>query len=213
MITLYDKPECPFCWRVRLALVEINVTFRVVNYRQEPHCNIWPKLTPNSTVPVLVDENIVIYESAVIMEYLQDVFHGLLPDKADQRVKARLLSSYSDSVVGKAVREVIFEKRDRPESEWDLQRIDRGTYAWYEVLSYLSAQLQEQSYFAEHYSLTDMALTARFGLAHAYGLRIPEQYRNLQDWFRRMMERTGFELTAPPVVLDCMDSLQYTAEV
>lgn len=208
MISLYDKPECPFCWKVRLALAESEAVHQLLDYQQEPHSSVWPELTPGNTVPVLVDNDIVIHESSVIMECLQDAYGGLLPAEPQKRVKARLLASFSDGVVGKAVREVIFEKRGRAEDEWDWQRIEQGTQAWQEMLPYLAEQLGKQLFFAGEYSLADMALTARFGLAYAYGLSIPEEHVNLIAWFHRVTARPSFTETAPTVVLSQLDNTQ-----
>ena len=213
MITLYDKPECPFCWKVRLALVEADIAHQVLDYQDPLHADVWKDLIPGNTVPVLVDGDIVIHESAVIMEYLQDICGDLLPADPHSRVKARLLASYSDGRVGKAVREVIFEKRGRPKEEWDWLRIEKGTRDWEDVLAYLSGQLGDQPFFAGDYSLADMALTARFGLAYAYDLRIPEEQVNLQAWFQRVTTRLSFVKTAPAVVFDQLNGIRNSPEV
>ena len=137
-----------------------------------------------------------------MLEYLQERYGGLLPAEPSQRAKVRLLASYADSTLGRAIRDVIFEKRGRPEAEWDQQRLAQGHQAWLDALPYLAQQLRQQRFFGEHYSLADMVLSARMGLAYGYGLKIPDSLPNLQQWFARMTTLPAFQKTAPPVVLE-----------
>jgi len=202
---LYDKPECPFCFKVRIALAEQDRRFT-----HRPHDDPEAKaererLSPTGTVPILVlDDGYVMTESNVIMEYLADTGSGLLPEQPEARATARALAHFSDNTVGKAVREVIFEKRGKPQAKWDWQRIEAGISAWREqCLPHLSDALGGNQYFAgSSYSLADAALTARFALAEAYGVDVPAQYDNLRDWYARMVRRPSFRTAAPERVLE-----------
>ena len=127
-LRLYDKPECPFCWKIRLALASNwRLDVRADRLRRsKPHAPNGRLLHPRKTVPVLVRDDLVIYESNVILEYLHDLTGRLLPKKPDARVQARLINAYSDNVIGAGLREVIFEKRGNPQAQWDMERIARG---------------------------------------------------------------------------------------
>lgn len=110
---------------------------------------------------------------------------------------ARLLNHYADSRIGGALREVVFEKRGKPPAQWDETRIAAGVAGFHQALPPLSDALGEGAYFTSRYSLPECALTARFGLAEAYGLPIPEGFANLRAWFQRMKGRPSFEQTRP----------------
>ncbi|WP_370277998.1 glutathione S-transferase family protein [Pontibacterium sp.] len=196
-LRLYDKPECPFCWKIRLALFELGLDVERIDSADLATRAQWQALTPRKTVPVLVQDDLVIYESNVILEYLQDLTGQLLPKKPDARVQARLINAYSDGVIGAGLREVIFEKRGNPQAEWDMERIERGTAQFEAALGHLSDQLGDKTFFADSYSLPECALTARFGLAEGYGVEIPERFANLRAWFARMKERESYLITAP----------------
>jgi len=196
-LRLYDKPECPFCWKIRLALFELGLDVERIDSADPATRAQWQALTPRKTVPVLVRDDLVIYESNVILEYLQDLTGQLLPKKPDARVQARLINAYSDGVIGAGLREVIFEKRGNPQAEWDMERIERGTAQFEAALGHLSDQLGDKTFFADSYSLPECALTARFGLAEAYGVEIPKRFANLRVWFARMKERESYLITAP----------------
>lgn len=194
---LYNKPECPFCWKVRLALSELNVDVEIVDSQDIEHIDEWHALTPRKTVPVIVDGDIVIYESNVILEYLNEVYGDLLPTRPVERVLSRHLNQYSDGVIGAGLREVIFEKRGKQANEWNQARIKLGTEAFEKALEYLSSQLDDKEFFTSCYSLPELALTARFGLAQAYGVEIPDRFPNLIGWFSRMKSRASYLQTAP----------------
>ncbi|MBY4676682.1 glutathione S-transferase family protein [Marinobacterium arenosum] len=196
-IKLYDKPECPFCWKVRLALHELAIEAQLLDSQSPDHRPVWQALAPRKTVPVLVNDDTVIYESNVILEYLADISGSLLPKNPAERIQPRLINAYSDGVIGAALREVIFEKRGKPEAEWDRARIAAGITAFEQALEFLSEQLGEREFFGNCYSLPECALTARFGLAEAYGVHIPSQFANLRAWFERMKARPSYRATAP----------------
>ena len=200
-IRLYNKPECPFCWKIRLALFEQRLTVEPIDSLAPETRETWQSLTPRKTVPVLVNGDVVIYESNVILEYLNDLSGTLLPQDPTQRVTARLINSYSDGVIGAGLREVIFEKRGNAEANWDHSRIEQGIAQFETALDYLSDQLGDNTFFAGSYSLPECALTARFGLAEAYGVEIPERFNNLRSWFERMKSRPSYRATAPKHLL------------
>jgi len=199
-LILYDKPTCPFCWKVRLALHELGLAFEQVDSQSPQTRARWQTLTPQKTVPVLQHAEVVIYESTVIQEYLHDISQALLPADPAQRARARLLNNYSDSTLGAGLREVIFEKRDKRPEHWDWQRIDAGTARFEQALAYLEQQLGNQPFFTDRYSLPECALTARFGLASAYGVSIPDAYVNLRAWFTRMQDRPSYQASAPQII-------------
>lgn len=198
---LYDKSECPFCWKVRIAIAEASVTAEIFDSQSFDNINDWQALTPRKTVPVLTVDSTIIYESNVILEYLHDSTKKLLGTRIDERIQARLMNQYSDIVIGAGIREVIFEKRNKAKQEWDLQRIKMGIEMFEQALEYLSEQLANKDFFADSYSFAECALTARFGLAQAYGVEIPTRFPNLIDWFERMKLRSSYKRTAPKICL------------
>jgi glutathione S-transferase len=199
---LYDKPECPFCWRLRMALTHLDVPFERRAYDDPEHQAVWPSLTPFDTVPVLKLDDTVLVDSSLAIEYLDERFGGVWPSGMDDRVRARTIARYADERVGAAVREVVFEKRGRPESDWDRDRINRAVEAWRKALPYVERELDEMGRFGERLSMADFALATRVGLAAGYGLELDDEFSRLQRWFARLIGQRWFTEHAPPVVSD-----------
>lgn len=197
--TLYYRADCPFCWKVRIALAELGIQYRSVETQLgEKHPDVL-RLNPKGTVPVYVDDESEIWESSVIIEYLLDGPRQshLLPGTPGKRSEARLLHSYSDSVVGPALRDLVFEKRSKPQSEWDRTVIDSSAAAWRSCQRYLENFLAGREYFVDRFSFADCALLARFGIADYYGAAIPSELEGLRDWFRRGQKRSSYINTYP----------------
>lgn len=198
--TLYDKAECPFCWKIRLACAELNLPLDTLDYARPEYEKKWKMLNPLGTVPVFLHNDLLIAESSVIMEYLCDLSEQLLPLDAKGRVKTRLLHRYSDVVLGSGLREVIFEKREKLESEWDLQRIELGRDKFYKDLVYLESSLGGRDCFSADYTMADCAITARLGLAEKYNVPIPDGLSDLKRWFGAMKQRPSYVKTMPSYV-------------
>ena len=202
-IRLYDKPECPFCWKVRLALTEAGLDYEETAFTGPERPAEFLAINPKGTVPVLVDEGNIIIDSSIALEYVEDLMGRpvLLPEETTLRLQARTLHHYANTVIGPSLREVVFEKRGKPEREWDWKRIREGAAGWRECLVQLSAWLNGKEFFAGRFSFAECALIPRFGLAEAYGVGVTDEFPTLRDWYARMKRRPSFATTAPPRVL------------
>ena len=114
MLVLYDKPECPFCWRVRMCLARVEADHELRSFDAPEWQAIWPSLSARGTVPVMVDGDLVMTDSRVMLEYLEDAYGGTLPLSAEGRARVRELILFTDEVLGPAARDLIFECRGKP---------------------------------------------------------------------------------------------------
>src|SRR6266705_4656762 len=94
MLTLYDAERCPYCARVRIVLAEKDVEYETVEIDLDDRPAWLYEKNPLGKVPVLEeDEGLVLPESVVIMEYLEERYPDppLWPADAAERALARLL--------------------------------------------------------------------------------------------------------------------------
>lgn len=98
MLTLYEHTESPCCQKVRMFLAEKQLSFDSIFVDLLMGANLTEEflaLNPKAQVPVLVhtvgDEKIVVTESTVICEYLEESFPDkpLYPETPAQRALAR----------------------------------------------------------------------------------------------------------------------------
>ena len=195
---LLDKDDCPFCWKVRAAAAELGVALDLVPAASEEGKAGVARHSPQGTAPVLVDGDLGIWESAVIGEN----FHGRPPGPlsggdAGTRARARLLQVFSDRVVGEGLREVVFEKRSKPQEQWDLERIAKGETLWRGHLGWLEAALGEAEFFLGDFSAAECALYPRFALAGKFGVGVDERHPRLKRWFGRLHDRPSITASRP----------------
>jgi len=93
VLTLYDADRCPYCARVRIVLAEKGLDYEtaIVDLDERPAW-IYTK-NPLGKVPVLEEDDFVLPESAVIMEYLEERYPEppLWPADPARRAAGRLL--------------------------------------------------------------------------------------------------------------------------
>jgi glutathione S-transferase len=197
---LYFRADCPFCWKVRVALHAFHVTYEGVETQLgEEHEDVL-QVSRSQTVPVAVDGDLVLTDSAVIMEYLNEAYldGALLPGDAGHHAALRELQSYSDKILGKPLFAVAQEKRSKPPSEWDEEKIAAATARWYENLDYLEQRTASGNILATGTpSLVDCTLLPRFGLAEIYGVAVNARHPGLQQWYSAWKHRDAFTTSRP----------------
>lgn len=92
VMTLFSDPVCPYCHRVRMVLAEKGITVDVVDVDANALPDEVMDFNPYGTVPTFVDRDLRLYESRIIMEYLDERFPHppLLPVDPVSRASARL---------------------------------------------------------------------------------------------------------------------------
>jgi glutathione S-transferase len=100
VLTLYDAARCPYCARVRIVLTEKAIPYEAVNVDLDERPAWIFDLNPTGRVPVLEDDGIVLPESRVIMEYLEERFPepALLPADPAARALVRVLLERFDGL-------------------------------------------------------------------------------------------------------------------
>lgn len=199
LMRLYQRPDCPFCWKVRLFVFEsqLNLKETAVELNKK-HPDV-VSLNPNATVPVLLDGELVIYESAEIMEYLIDKFPKirLMDGPPKERAKIRQLQTYSDTKLGKILFPYIKQKRDSPDLVVSDELQQSTKKAWADAQLVLSEQLGDGDFFTNDFSIAECALIPRFCLAITHGFAIDERFKNLIAWYARCAERASFSKALP----------------
>lgn len=91
-MTLFSNPTCPHSHRVRIVLAEKGISLDVVDVETASLPEDLLDLNPYNSVPTLVDRDLVLYDSRVIVEYLDERFPHppLMPVDPVSRARFRL---------------------------------------------------------------------------------------------------------------------------
>ena len=157
------------------------------------------ELSPTGTVPVLVDGEVAIWESAVCIDYLDGRYGEgrLIPSDSVAAARVRLLQVYSDKVVGACLKDLVFEKRSKPRQAWDAELLRNAGEKWSACKDWLESQLDADDYFGGGFSAADCALAARFGVASAYGAPVTSDHPRLSAWYARVTARDSWSKAYP----------------
>lgn len=116
MLLVYDAAPSPYAQKVKMALLEKGIAFetRVPDFdAPEPD---FVAVSPRLEVPALVDDDMVVFDSSVILEYIEDRWPEprLLPTTARERARVRMLEEVCDTqydAVNWGVAEILVFKR------------------------------------------------------------------------------------------------------
>jgi glutathione S-transferase len=190
---LYDYPQCPFGQKVRIVLAEKDLSYEMVFVdlrKGEQRRPEFLKMNPFGKVPVLVDDDTIVYDSTIINEYLEDEYPhpALLPEDSGLRAKARMLEDYADLAFTLPVGVLMAEVR-KPEGERDMERVRRAREEVERALTHLNACLGEGPYLVGEFSIADAAFAPRLMVLQAVGVELKPEWDPLRRWIERLAQR------------------------
>jgi glutathione S-transferase len=193
MIKLYDYPDCPFAVKVKIALAEKGLehdTVLIDLNKGEQRTPEFLKLNPYGKVPVLIDEDIVVYDSTIINEYLNDEYPHppLLPEDSAGRARARLLEDYCDNSFLPSAGLVLAELA-KVDAERDQERLKRYQAEVQRGLARLESFLTGSEYLVGSFSLADIAFVPRVLILPRLGVEVDPRLRHVSNWIQRLRER------------------------
>jgi glutathione S-transferase len=144
------------------------------------------ELNPYAKVPVLVDGNAVVYESAIINEYLEEKYPQtpLMPTDLVERAKVRIWIDFCNTRLQHAASDV----RHGKEPEKAREKLT-------EHLKTLNHLMAGQDYIAEAYSLADITYVPFFLRQERYGVTIDNTLPHVKSWMDRLVARPAVRST------------------
>lgn len=138
------------------------------------------RLNPYAKVPVLVDGDTVIYESAVINEYLDEKYPQvpLMPKDLAERAQVRIWIDFCNTRLQAAAGNI----RHDHEVEKNKKRLA-------EHLETLDAQMAGKDFIVGDYSLADITYIPFFTRQDAYRTSITDALPNVKRWRDALLER------------------------
>ncbi len=201
MITLYSGPVSWFARKVEIALHEKNLPFNqiIVPFTQtqgyHPKPDAVSRINPKGQVPVLIDGATELYDSTVIIEYLDEAYapNALLPSSPPARAHCRLWDVFGDEVMLVPIRKLMHrtEPHDQNSPSWH-ELENEATKSFPAIAAHfdhLDKILEGQNHIGGGFSLADiscfMAVFWSDRLAGpAFGTRT-----NLRRWYQAMLQR------------------------
>ena len=197
MMTLYSGTTCPFSQRCRNVLYEKGMDFQIVDVDLQNKPEDLAVMNPYNQVPVLVERDLILYESNIINEYIDDRFPHpqLMPADPVMRARARLFLFRFEHEMFSHVETL--EKGN--------QRIaDKARAAIRDNLTQIASVFAKQKYtLGDEFSMLDVAIAPLLWRLDFYGIQLPKQAAPLMKYAERLFSRPAFieALTASEKVM------------
>lgn len=184
----YSGGDDHFSHRVRIVLAEKGVAVDIVEVTDEKHPAELADLNPYNSVPTLLDRDLVLYESKVMMEYLDERFPHppLLPVYPVARAQSRLWMHRIEREWCPLVDQILGAPRKEAEKARKELR---------ESLIGISPIFEDMPYFmSDEFTLVDCCLAPILWRLPVLGIELPEkQVKPLMSYMERLFDRDGFK--------------------
>ena len=186
MMVLYSGTTCPFSQRCRLVLFEKGMDFEIRDVDLFNKPEDISVMNPYGQVPVLVERDLILYESNIINEYIDErsPHPQLMPADPVQRARARLLLLNFE-------REV-FIHIDALEKQ-DPKKVDKARAVVRDQLSQLAPVVAKSKYMmGEDFTMIDVALAPLLWRLDHYGIEMPKAAAPVLKYAERIFARPAF---------------------
>jgi glutathione S-transferase len=195
MIKLYDFPMSPRARKARIVLAEKGLQYEKATVditKGEQKKPEYLAVNPYGKVPALQDDGTTVYESSLIMEYLNDKYPNppLLPAEPGQRARARILMHFGDTQYDGALASLVGEVFFKPKGQADQSTIDKAKQSLTACFERLEKELGNNDYLlGSTFTLADICYVTWAPLFGPLQVEVPSQFAKVNAWLNRMKER------------------------
>ena len=186
-MTLYSNPKCPQSHRVRIVLGEKDLTFKVQDIQNNERNEDLISLNPNHSTPTFVDRNLVLYESRVIMEYLDERFPHppLMPVDPVVRAKTRMVLHYIERDLYGLLND-IGSSGEKKSSQAKAQFKNN-------LMSAMDFFQSKKYFLGEDFSLIDCSMAPLLWRLPFYNITLPKNAKPLISYSEKIFDRKSFQ--------------------
>ena len=187
VMTLFSDPASPHCHRVRIVLAEKGISVDIVDVDAQDLPDEVMDFNPYGTVPTLVDRDLRLYESRIIMEYLDERFPHppLLPVDPVSRATSRLYMyrverdwyTLMDQILDGTDEEAVTARSELRES----------------LIATAPVFAASPFFMNSELSLVDCCVAPLLWRLPVLGIELPPQARALSDYARRIFAWPAFD--------------------
>jgi glutathione S-transferase len=169
MIRIIGNHVSPYARKVFLTLDHKGVDYEIDPIVPFYGDDSFTKLNPLRRIPILIDGDLVIPDSTVICEYLEDRFpdRPLYPREPAERARARWLEEFADSRLGDVILWKLFFQRNVRPRVWK-QETDESLVACAlsqelpEIMDWLEDQAPVEGFLFGELSIVDLTFASFF---------------------------------------------------
>jgi RNA polymerase-associated protein len=188
-MNLYTAASSIECHRTRIVLCEKDIAHELILVDPKKLPEDLIDLNPYGSLPTLIDRDLVLYNSRVIMEYLEERFPHppLMPVGPVQRAQTRLMLfqlehdwyPLVDIIETKGDKAVVKARKDLTDSLVSIAEVFNVT----------------PFFLSEEFTLVDASIAPILWRLRHYGIELPKEAKAINAYADRLFEREGFILS------------------
>ena len=201
-MVFFSDGEDHYSQRVRMVLAEKGVAVEIINVEKNQYPEDLVALNPYNSLPTLVDRDLVLYETIIMMEYLDERFPHppLLPVYPVARAQSRLFAhriqkdwcGLVDTIVAGRSKETVIEKARKELREG--------------LITIAPIFTEKEFFMSDEFTLVDCCLAPILWRLPVLGISLPpKSAKPLTDYMNRMFRRESFQASLSEAEMDMRD--------
>ena len=201
-MVFFSDGEDHYSQRVRMVLAEKGVAVEIINVEKNQYPEDLVALNPYNSLPTLVDRDLVLYETMIMMEYLDERFPHppLLPVYPVARAQSRLFAhriqkdwcGLVDTIVAGRSKETVIEKARKELREG--------------LITIAPIFTEKEFFMSDEFTLVDCCFAPILWRLPVLGISLPpKSAKPLTDYMNRMFRRQSFQASLSEAELDMRD--------
>ncbi len=186
VMTLFSAPADPWSHRTRIVLAEKGIAIELVNVDLNDLPEDLLDLNPYHSVPTLVDRDLVLYDSRVIIEYLDERFPHppLMPIDPVTRAQFRVALYRVERDWYSLAREI--EQGETESANHSRKVLGEAICASADVFK------AKPFFLSDEFSLVDASIAPILWRLPAYGIELPVQAQPIVKYMNSIFSRSTF---------------------
>jgi RNA polymerase-associated protein len=188
VMTLFSTPTDVWSHRTRLVLAEKSINVDIIDVEDGNFPEDLLDLNPYNSVPTLVDRDLVLYDSRVIMEYLDERFPHppLMPVDPVTRAQFRL-ALYR-------IEHDWYELASEIEEGGDRKPVTRARKALRDsIVSSVEIFGAKRFFLSDEFSLVDCSIAPVLWRLEVFNIELPSQAKPIQQYMDAVFSRPSFQ--------------------
>ena len=201
-MVFFSDGEDHYSQRVRMVLAEKGVAVEIINVEKNQYPEDLVALNPYNSFPTLVDRDLVLYETMIMMEYLDERFPHppLLPVYPVARAQSRLFAhriqkdwcGLVDTIVAGRSKETVIEKARKELREG--------------LITIAPIFTEKEFFMSDEFTLVDCCFAPILWRLPVLGISLPpKSAKPLTDYMNRMFRRESFQASLSEAEMDMRD--------
>ena len=186
MMTLYSGTTDPFSHRCRFVLFEKGMDFQVIDVDMFSRPEDIRVINPYNTVPVLVERELVLYESNIINEYIDERFPHpqLMPPDPVMRARARLFLHRFENELFSHIEAI---------EHGEQKAANKARQSVRDYLTQISMAMGNQKYIlGNEFSMLDVAIAPLLWRLEHYDIQLSKEAAPLLKYAERIFARPAY---------------------